>query len=77
MSEVKKVPVFLVRNVSKKDATKSYFAIIVELGYRQAFLSFNSNEIAEICGLALPDLYTLPIGSKKLLGSLDVSKILD
>lgn len=36
---------------------KQYIALIVDLGYVRKFLSFNPQEIAEICGLSVRELY--------------------
>lgn len=37
---------------------KAYIALLVDLGYTQKVLSFNSQDIAEICGISVRDLYT-------------------
>lgn len=36
---------------------KQYIALVVDLGYAQKMLSFNPQEIAEICGVAVRELY--------------------
>lgn len=35
---------------------KPYTALVMELGYRQAFLSFDRNLCAELLGISVPDL---------------------
>lgn len=38
-------------------ANKGYLALIVELGYTQKVLSFNPQDIAEICGISVMELH--------------------
>ena len=49
--------IYVTRNNSKNG--KPYFALVVNLGYRQAVLSFDTSLIAEILDISVAELYTL------------------
>lgn len=49
--------IFVTRNNSKTG--KPYFALVANLGYRQAVLTFDTSLIAELLGVSVAELYTL------------------
>lgn len=53
--------------VKKSEKTgKLYRSLVVDLGYRQATLTFDDNLIAEIMGVSVGALYSLPIGAREI-----------
>lgn len=52
------VPLFVVRKTNKNG--RLYNALVAKLGYREAFISFDDNLIAELCGVSLRELYEAP-----------------
>lgn len=47
----------IVKKLNK--AKKSYIALLVDLGYTQKVLSFNPQDIAEICAISVKELNDL------------------
>lgn len=51
--------------VSKK-TNKKCSAVVADLGYRKAFLSFDINLIAELLNCSVRDVYELDVGTYKV-----------
>lgn len=65
---------YLVKNVSKKSG-KEYTALVLDLGYRQVFISFDLVVISEVSGLSFQEIYALSSGAKVLVGSYVSDKV--
>lgn len=51
--------------VSRKNPDNFYYALVLDLGYAQKFLSFDPNLCAEVLGIAVRDLHdTVTLGSR-------------
>lgn len=61
--------VIYAKNLSTKE--KPYDVIYVDVGYRKINLTFDRNVIAEILGLSVLDLLSLPVGTVIVLGVLN------
>jgi len=48
---------------SKKDNTKNYCALCLDLGYRVAYLSFDKLLICDLLAITLAECYTLAVGT--------------
>lgn len=57
--------IFLRRAVSTK-TNRGYTSLMVELGYKQLSLSFNEQTIAEVLGVSVAQLVSLPQGDINL-----------
>lgn len=49
-------------SISKKSGNQ-YAALVADLGYRKAYLSFDTNLIAEILNCSVRDVFDLDIGT--------------
>lgn len=52
-------------NVSRKSGNK-YAALVLDLGYRKAYLSFDTNLIAECMNCSVRDVFDMEIGTYHL-----------
>lgn len=52
---------------------KTYRMLVVDLGYREATISFDDNIIAEILGVSVGSLYAYPVGVREV-GDLLIKK---
>ena len=50
-----------------KESGKRYYCIVCDLGYTYKYLTFNTADIAEICGLSVKDLTSLSEGLYELV----------
>lgn len=66
---MQKMKLEIVKNKGRNSG-KEYLALVVDLGYRNAILTFNSTIIAEISGMSFGDLHSISLGKPVLLGEI-------
>lgn len=60
--ENQKVKFYVLHAQGKKS---DYFALIADLGYAKRYISFDRQLLAELLGLCVADLMTIPLGETK------------
>lgn len=58
---MQKMKLKIVKNKGKKSG-KEYLAMVVDLGYRETILTFDSTVIAEMSGMSFADLHAIALG---------------
>lgn len=64
---MKNFNVYLKRDLGKK-SQKEYICMLVDLGYRETFITFDTTLISELTGISFAQMHTLEIGKKELVG---------